>query len=303
MSVDHVTADGAVRRRRPLFTTILLPLLAFLAGLAAMGWLLSRWDAAAAYFGITQPPAVQQPAPVMRLPVVSAPAPAAAEIPSGPTQRLVIDPETTRRVNRLEQRLAEIAQQSSSAAGNADRAEGLLVAFAARRALDRGVGLGYIEGLLSQRFGDTQRPAVATIITAARQPVTLEELQAGLKEVGPVLVGGGPDQDWWTALKHELAGLVIVRRAGAPSTLPSERLERATRRLDAGQVDVALAEVLRMPGQESAGDWIAKARRYVLARRALDTVETAALLDPRNPPQARPAGQAQLSAVIRRPAA
>jgi hypothetical protein len=282
---------------------VLLPLLAFLAGLAAMGWLLSRWDAAAAYFGITQPPAVQQPAPVMRLPVVSAPAPAAAEIPSGPTQRLVIDPETTRRVNRLEQRLAEIAQQSSSAAGNADRAEGLLVAFAARRALDRGVGLGYIEGLLSQRFGDTQRPAVATIITAARQPVTLEELQAGLKEAGPMLVGGGPGQDWWTALKHELAGLVIVRRAGAPSTLPSERLERATRRLDAGQVDVALAEVLRMPGQQAADDWISKARRYVSARRALDTVETAALLDPRNPPQTRPTGQAQLSAVIRRPAA
>ena len=303
MSVDHVNTDGSVRRRRPILLTVLLPLLAFLAGLVAMGWLLSHWDAAAAYFGITPPPVVQQPAPVTRPPVVPSQAPAAAEIPSGPTQRLVIDPETTRRVNRLEQRLVEIAQQSSSAAGNADRAEGLLVAFAARRALDRGVGLGYIEGLLSQRFGDTQRPAVATIITAARQPVTLEELQAGLKEVGPELVGGGPNQDWWAALKHELAGLVIVRRAGAPSTLPSERLERATRRLDAGQVDVALAEVLRLPGQQAADDWIAKARRYVSARRALDTIETAALLDPRNPPQQGPAGQARLSSSLARPSA
>ncbi|HEX8444657.1 MAG TPA: hypothetical protein VF631_13520 [Allosphingosinicella sp.] len=303
MSVDHVNTDGAIRRKRPVLVTFLLPLLAFLAGLAAMGWLLSQWDAAAAYLGIAPPPVVQQPAAVLRLPAAPAPAPATAEMPSGPTQRLVIDPETTRRVNRLEQRLTEIAQQSSSAAGNADRAEGLLVAFAARRALDRGVGLGYIEGLLSQRFGDTQRPAVATIITAARQPVTLEELQAGLKEAGPELVGGGPDQDWWAALKHELAGLVIVRRAGAPSTLPSERLERARRRLDAGQVDVALAEVLRMPGQQSASEWIGKARRYVSARRALDTIETAALLDPLNPPQPAAAGQARLSAAPRQPSA
>jgi hypothetical protein len=196
----------------------------------------------------------------------------------------VLDPETTRRVNRLELRLTEIAQQSQAASGNADRAEGLLVAFAARRALDRGVGLGYIEGLLRQRFGTSQPVAVASIITASRQPVTLEELQAGLQEVGPELVGGGPNQDWWTALKRELSGVVIIRRSGTPSTLPSERLQRARRRLDAGQVDVALAEVLRLPGREQAMPWIGQARRYVAARRALDTIETAALLDPRTTP-------------------
>ena len=66
--------------------------------------------------------------------------------------------------------------------------------------------------------------------------------------------------------------------------MPAERLRRATRRLEAGQVDVALAEVLGMPGHENAREWIADARRYVLARRALDTIETAALLEPRMPP-------------------
>src|SRR3546814_3660428 len=50
----------------------------------------------------------------------------------------------------------------------------------------------------------SQRQAVATIITASRQPVTLEELQEGLQEVGEDLTEGGPDQNWWDALKAEL---------------------------------------------------------------------------------------------------
>jgi hypothetical protein len=87
-------------------------------------------------------------------------------------------------------------------------------------------------------------------------------------------------------LKGELGGLVTVRKAGTPSTMPAERLRRATRRLESGQVDVALAEVLRMPGRSNAQEWIAAARRYVAARRALDTIETAALLEPRVPPPA-----------------
>ncbi|MBA3676118.1 MAG: hypothetical protein H0W74_01780 [Sphingosinicella sp.] len=260
--------------RRGRLSALLLPLLAFLLGLAAMGWLLTRWDAAASFIGIN-PPAAPVPAPVEPA------APMQAVTSSGEQQTLLIDPEMQRRVNQLEQRIAEIDDQSRAAVGNADRAEGLLVAFAARRALDRGVALGYMEGLLRQRFGETQRQAVATIITASRQPVTLEELQEGLLEVGPDLTGGSPDQNWWTAFKSEFDGLVTIRRAGTPSTMPAERLRRATRRLESGQVDVALAEVLRMPGRDNAVDWVAAARRYVAARRALDTIETAALLEPR----------------------
>jgi hypothetical protein len=41
-----------------------------------------------------------------------------------------------------------------------------------------------------------------------------------------------------------------------------------------------------MPGRSNAQEWIAAARRYVAARRALDTIETAALLEPRVPPPA-----------------
>ncbi len=290
MSYEHGTSTGT--KHRSLLSVLALPLIAFIAGVAAMAWLLTQWSAAATFLGIRPPPPaasvprfVQPPAPTPQAPAAGA-----------ETQRLVLDPETTRRVAQLEQRIGYIENQSRAATGNANRAEGLLVAFAARRALDRGVPLGYIEGLLRQRFGDTQRQAVATIITASRQPVTLEELQDGLQQAGGVLTGGGRNQNWWAAFKNEFRGLVTVRKAGTPSTMPDERLRRATRRLEAGQVDVALAEVLRMPGREEAGQWIAAARRYVAARRALDAIETAALLEPRMP---QPAPQSALPSPSR----
>jgi hypothetical protein len=276
--MDYAPAQTAVKPKRPIALLVLVPLIAFLAGLAAMVWLLSRWDAGAAMLGIAQQQAAPaQPAPQTQVTVEPEPVALAG---NGTTERLVIDPEMTRRVNMLEQRLVELDATSRQAVGNADRAEGLLVAFAARRALDRGVALGYMEGLLRQRFGGAHPEAVATVMTAARQPVTLQELQDDLQEVSPDLLGGGPGQSWWDALKTEFSGIVSVRRKGTPSTLPSQRLQRANRALEAGLVDVALAEVLRLPGRERAADWVAKARRYVGARRALDAIETAALLEP-----------------------
>ena len=74
------------------------------------------------------------------------------------------------------------------------------------------------------------------------------------------------------------------RPAVATSPEPRERLRRANQWLEGGEVAPALAEILRLPGHAYAGDWVAKARRYVLARRALDTIETAALLEPRAAP-------------------
>jgi hypothetical protein len=278
MNSSYEPVDTRVERRRFPISLILIPLFAFIAGIAATGWLLSHWNGAASFVGIQPAAAPAQSRALLPQPQLQ------AGVAGAEPQKLLIDPEMTRRVTRLEQRLGEIDSQARQAVGNADRAEGLLVAFAARRALDRGVALGYIEGLLRQRFGDTQRQAVATIITASRQPVTLEELQDGLQRVGPALTGAGPGENWWTALKSELGTLVTIRKNGTPSPLPTARLERATRRLEAGQADVALAEVLRMPGRENAADWIDAARRYVAARRALDAIETTALLDPRNPP-------------------
>ena len=275
--------------RRSLTPFLLLAGIAFLLGLAAMGWILANWGGAARFIGVapeappaaaapTEPVAVAQPALQPQGPPQQQTAPEQGE-------RILLDPELQRRVAQLEQRLAAIGNVTRTAVGSADRAEGLLVAFAARRALDRGVALGYIEGLLSQRFGGSQPQAVGMIITAARNPVTLEELREGLRTAGPVMAGAPPNQGWWRAFRNELGTLITVRREGTPSTIPADRLRRAEERLESGQVDVALAEVLRLPGRENGAEWIQAARRYVLARRALDLIETAALLDPQNPPQ------------------
>jgi len=270
---------------RRLWPWLVLPGAFFLLGLVAMGWTLTQWEGAARALGVAPEPAA--PAPV-RAPIVVAPTPQprpaqpAQDVPKA-AEQIVIDPDLARRVSTLEQRLGEVGTEARAAVGNADRAEGLLVAFAARRALDRGVALGFLEALLRQRFGENQPQAVGMIISAARNPVTLQELQDGLQQAGPQLVGAPPQQSWWGAFRAELGSLITVRRQGTPSPEPAERLRRATRRLEAGQVDVALAEVLRMPGREHAQEWIEAARRYVGARRALDTIETAALLEPRTP--------------------
>src|SRR5688500_5732303 len=98
MSVEYVQSGAP---RRSLLSKLALPLLAFIAGIALMGWLLTRWDAAATYLGVrpAPPPAATQkrPVPVRVLLPEGPPTPAAGG--TSDTQRLVIDPETTRRVN------------------------------------------------------------------------------------------------------------------------------------------------------------------------------------------------------------
>jgi hypothetical protein len=283
MNGDYDPVDSPAARRGSWFRPLIVPLVAFLLGLGAMGYILARWDAAARVVGVEPPPppvalTAPPPAPAVAPPPAAAAAPAEEE-----PERILIDPEVGRRVSALEQRISQLDTQSRAAVGNADRAEGLLVAFAARRALDRGVALGFLEALLRERFGASQPRAVGMILLAARNPVTLQELQLGLQEAGPRLAGTPPDAGWWTAVQAELGALITVRRRDTPSPEPEERLRRATQRLDAGQVDVALAEVSRIPGNVTAADWIRKARLYVAAREALDTIETAALLEPRGP--------------------
>lgn len=185
------------------------------------------------------------------------------------------------RVVQLEDRLNRITVEAQAASSNAARAEGLLVAFAARRALDSGTPLGYIEGQLRLRFGQAQPRAVATIINAAREPVTLIDLRAGLLAVADQVTRNPSNVSWWDALEQEAKALVTLRKTTTPSPLPQAALERALRYIDAGRVSNALTEVDRMPGKAVAARWTEYARRYQEARRALDLIETAAILEPR----------------------
>jgi hypothetical protein len=305
MNGDYDTVDtyGAQPRRRSWLRALILPGVAFVLGLGAMGYILGHWQSGARALGIGPEAA---PAPIVEpaLPpqIVAAPQAPPIATPGAGEAQPGAAPELANRVAALEQRIGSVDTQSRAAVGNADRAEGLLVAFAARRALDRGVGLGFLETMLQQRFGQNQPNAVGRIIFASHNPVTMQDLQQGLQEAGPRLIGAAPDTGWWESLKTELGSMITVRREGTPSTEPSERVRRATQRLEAGQVEVALAEVLRIPARDNAADWIRKAQIYVAARAALDTIETAALVEQR-PPQPAPAAAPTPQPALPRPAA
>lgn len=261
-------------------TLLVMLILALVAGLLLAGFLFSRWDGWRGWFGgpaparVTAPGAVPQPLAAAGVATTTTPDPyVVAEIATREAQ-------LSARMGALESRLSVIDTRAAAAAGNAERAEGLLVAFASRRALDRGLGLGYLEGQLRERFGETQPRAVAVTLQAARNPVTLEALRMGLDELAPELTTPVTESNWIDAVQRELSSLIVLRKTGTPSPRSTDRLMRARRMLESGQVDGALAEVARLPGAEKAAAWMTAARRYIQARRALDVLETAAIVEP-----------------------
>lgn len=240
------------------------------AGLAT--WGLTRWERGARFLGVAPAPATDfraRLAPFQAQPVLAGPSRAEAE-----------------RIASLEARLALIEREARVVQGSAGRADALVVAFAARRAIERGVALGYLEPLLVERFGAGHQRAVATVVTAARAPVTQADLAAEYDRIGPMLRGKGPDEGWWSGVRREMGALVSIRRNDTPSPRPQARFDRARARLEAGEIDAALAETMRLPGaaRPEAQGWISRARRLIAAKRALDEIESAALVGPARPP-------------------
>ena len=251
--------------------------LAFVAGLTLMGYAARRWK----WFE-PAPVAAAAAAPVA--PIVMAPAPAPVPV----TQVIgTIDPATlaTReaalagQLAALEARTAAVTTDAAAAGTQSARAEALLVAVAARRQIERGQPLGYLEEQLRERFGANQPRSVAITINVARQPVTIDDLSAGLEAMTARLLVA-PQDDWLDALRREIRSLVVLRRTGTPSPLPLDRLAHARQLLAGGRVEAARAEVAALPGAPAAGAWLAAARRWTLVQQALDAIETAALTVP-----------------------
>lgn len=263
-------------RRGQLRWYVLGALLLLLAGAVGGSWAIDRLRAlrGGAPDTATAPviaangatPAVRPPANTPRNPLSATALPAPTDLAG--------------RVRLLEAQLAEIKAANGSLTGNASRAEALLIAFAARRALDRGLALGTLESQLQLRFGDDQPNAVRTVIDVSRTPVTLDWLQTEFDKLAPTLAGGGPEASLWSGLRREVGELFVLRDAAAPSTRADQRVVRARRLLDAGMADAAIIEVNALPAAPHAAAWVAQARRYHEARRALDLIETAAILAP-----------------------
>lgn len=244
---------------------LLMALVMVLIGAAAAVWGLAHYQPAARFLGVA-------PSPVPALIIARPPVPVAAPVGT------VATPAETGRIAALENRISQVENATHRAEGSAGRADALVIVFAARRAIDRGVALGYLENLLVDRFGPQHQAAVATIITASHQPVRLNELIDEYQSLGPQLRRGGTQDNWWTDFKREMGSLVEVHRSIRPAVNVDARYNRALQHLTAGDVDQALAETMRLPGASNAGDWPTRARRYIAAHRALDEVESAALL-------------------------
>jgi hypothetical protein len=260
------TRTSGISLRAVMGTT----LFAFVGGAVLVGWLV--WDDRIQLGD--RPAAVQQ---VANSGFAAKPSP----LP-GPTssKQAVQASGVEARIAELEAKLDRLDLQASAAAGNSARAEALMVAFATRRAIERGADLGFLGEQLKLRFGDAQPAAVATVLEAARQPVLLDQLASQLDSLAPRLADAPTSEGGWERFKRELSGLFVVRRDHAPSTRPEDRLERAKLLLRTGQVGVAIEEVARLPGGSEASAWITSARRYAETQRALEQLETAALLEP-----------------------
>ena len=247
----------------------LIALVLILAGAAAATWGLAHYQPAAKLFGVSSsaPPAPQQPKLfIQQVPQQQAANPATA------------NPAIAEQVGQLQARLQRVESESQEVRGTAGRADALLIAFAARRAIERGVGLGYLEPLLLDRFGADHSQAVATIVTGSRTPIRLTNLIAQYQDLEPALVGPPPNEGVWTGIKRGFSSLVTVHRSDRPSTEPKARYDRAVSYLMAGDVDSALAETMRLPGAARASQWINSARRYIAVHRALDEIESAAII-------------------------
>lgn len=282
MSDDVPFPTTSTPRRRASRGWLAIAIIAFLIGIGAtvavlryvgprFGWSTQQQAAVPS----AQPtPSAANPAPpaqVSALPILSAREAALAA-----------------RIADLETRIVGLDSSARNAAGYATRAEDMMVIVATRRALDRGRPLEYLEGQLRDRFGGSRPDAVRTLIAAAQNPVTLDDLRTALDAATIPLTAGPVGENWWDGLRREVGQLIVIRQGATPSSRPGDRLERARRRLDTGQVEQAMAEVDRLPGAANAVAWTVAAKRYVDARKALVDLESVALTTPRPAPVAPP---------------
>lgn len=180
------------------------------------------------------------------------------------------------RLALAEARLARIDQQTQAASGNAGRAEGLLIAFAARRTLERGEELGYLADQLRLRFGMAQPDAVRVVLEASKNPIRLDQLIARLDGLEPELITQS-EAPSFSRFRRELSDLFVIRRESTPSTRPDRSMYRARLSLEQGRVEDAIKEVRTLPGAANARQWIIDAKRYASIQNALNILETSAI--------------------------
>lgn len=278
MQDNSATASPPPVRTRSRSVTLFAALLAFILGAALVAWAASH-----GYLSRMLPmPDNQETAAVLAEPEdePTAPAPAVAITAAPTAEQMAALGSVEGRLAMLEDRLSRADFETQAASSNATRAEALLIAFAARRMIDRGEPLSYVADQLRLRFMDAQPHAVDTIIAFSRNPVTLDELTARLEALSPDLTQTSAKLSLWERARAEMSSMFKVHRESPELVSPAARIGRARTMLTARRIDPAIDEVERLPGAEAANTWVVDARRYRDVQRALDLLETTAMLEP-----------------------
>jgi len=244
---------------------VIFAMACFVIGIAAMGWLLSEWTPARNLVlkaHLTPQAAVAAPKDTLPGPELG-------------SENVAATPEA--HMAKIEEKLAIIDQQADSASNDASRAERMMIAFAARRAIERGASLGYLEGALMRQFGSADANAVSAIIKGARAPVTLEQLEEGLDAARPSLLAVGAPAGWFKRIWSDMGRLAVIKHEGEDRLSPDQRFDRARRALERDRVEVAIREVQALPGQTDAKPWLDRAHSYLQVRKALDRLEAVTL--------------------------
>jgi hypothetical protein len=285
---------STTRQRRSWRGLLLGLLAAFLLGIG-ITFLLVRggeWRVSDLFaINSPQPPVAQAPLTGNANPVTAAspatPAQVAERVEQVEQQAGGIDS----RVAALEQQLSHLQMQSQAAASFAARSENLLIAFASRRALERGQPLGYLADQLRLRFSESHPNAVQTVIGASANPVSLEELLVQLDALDGQLQQVPQEAGLFARIRGEASRLFSVRSASTPSPEADQRLARARTALANGQVERAIMEVQTLPGSARAADWLMQAQAYADAQRALEVLEAASVAEPRALQASQAAGE------------
>ncbi len=158
---------------------------------------------------------------------------------------------------------------------SASQAEAALLVVSARQALAAGKPLGDLANRLQVTFGQSQPQALATIIAAARQPISNVKLLDGFDAITPQLLQPGGTA--WDRGRYELANLFVIRRGDAPPSAMAMRIKRVREAIIAGDIDVAAKAVRAMPGADHARIWLLDANRAIAVDRAFDTLQQSAM--------------------------
>ncbi len=169
----------------------------------------------------------------------------------------------------------------TGAAQDAQTAQSVMLAAAARRAIETGQALGPLEPPLRARFGQSYAGPVEALVAASARPVTLTRLQQDFDRIeGALASEPAAASDWWTSFKSAIDSIVSVRRAGESHVDPAAQTALAAQRLANGDVAGAAAIMARLPASPTATGWLADARRYRAAQAAIAQIEAAALAPP-----------------------